>query len=185
MVDYFESRNETETHAKPQQTPSVGHESDNGNLLIPLEPSHHGILDVDVDQGHVLFGIPENLCLDNVSDFGRVQFRMIDFRTPKSVRTYEIRSFFRQISRVIWNDHSLVRFQKIQMMADGWEPIGQRSDFHRGASFQEFFNHQTEFFTPMECLWIGECWARFRHQIDLIFTCCQTPTSIVSVESNL
>ena len=71
MVENFEGRDQTEPHAEPQETPSVGHKLDDGNLLVPLDPGNDRVLDVDVDEGQVLLGIAEDLCLDQFQDFLR------------------------------------------------------------------------------------------------------------------
>ncbi len=44
VVDDLECRDEAESHAEAQETAGVGHEPDQGDLLIPLDAGHHGIL---------------------------------------------------------------------------------------------------------------------------------------------
>ena len=55
-----ENSYEAESHAETEQASGVGHEPDDGDLLVPLDPGHNGVLDVHVDQGHVVLGVAEN-----------------------------------------------------------------------------------------------------------------------------
>ena len=44
MVDNFEGRNKTKTHAESQEAPSIGHKSDDGNFLVSFDSCDHRIL---------------------------------------------------------------------------------------------------------------------------------------------
>ena len=51
---------QTKTHAKSKKATGVCNEPDDGDFLVSLDPGHHRVLDVHVDQGHVVLGVAEN-----------------------------------------------------------------------------------------------------------------------------
>ena len=53
VVDDLEDGHQAEPHGQAQQAARVGHEADEGDLLVALDPRHHGVADVDVDEGQV------------------------------------------------------------------------------------------------------------------------------------
>ena len=55
---------QTKSHAESEKATRVSNEPDDGDLLIALDAGHDGVLDVDVDQGHVALGVTENLLTD-------------------------------------------------------------------------------------------------------------------------
>ena len=55
-----------EPHTKAKQASRVGHEGDDGDLLVPHDPGDHGVLDVHVDHGQVLLGVQEDVLLQGL-----------------------------------------------------------------------------------------------------------------------
>ena len=51
MVEDLEDGDEGEAHAEAEQAARVGHEGDDRNFLISHDPRHHGILNVNIDDG--------------------------------------------------------------------------------------------------------------------------------------
>ena len=64
VVDDLEDGHQAEPHGQAQQAARVGHEADEGDLLVALDPRHHGVADVDVDEGQVPTGVHEQLLAD-------------------------------------------------------------------------------------------------------------------------
>jgi hypothetical protein len=63
---------QTESHAKSQKASSVSDEPDDRDFLISLDPRHDRVLDVNVDQGHVALGVPENFFPNQLSGAGKL-----------------------------------------------------------------------------------------------------------------
>ncbi len=59
MVDHLKHSDQTAAHAQAQDAANVGHEPDDGDLLVALDQRHCRVLDVNVGQQQVLTGIPE------------------------------------------------------------------------------------------------------------------------------
>ena len=79
VEDDLEERDQGEAHAEPQQAARVRHEVDDGGLLVPPDPGHHRVLDVDIHHHQVVLSIdiehvlkmldPENKEVENVFDY--------------------------------------------------------------------------------------------------------------------
>ncbi len=58
VVEDLEEGDQAAAHAQAQDPAHVGHEPDDGNLLVALDQRHRRVLDVDVGQQEVLPGVP-------------------------------------------------------------------------------------------------------------------------------
>ena len=61
VVDDLEDGDEAEAHGEAEESAGVGHEADEGDLLVALDPRDDGVADVDVDEGQVPPGVHEQL----------------------------------------------------------------------------------------------------------------------------
>ena len=57
VVEDLEQGDQAAAHAQAQDAADVGHEPDDGDLLVPLDERHGRVLDVDVGQQEVLAGV--------------------------------------------------------------------------------------------------------------------------------
>ena len=64
VVDDLEDGDEAEAHGEAEEAAGVGHEADEGDLLVALDPRDDGVADVDVDEGQVPTGVHEQLLAD-------------------------------------------------------------------------------------------------------------------------
>ena len=64
VVEDLEDGDEAEAHGEAEEAARVGHEADEGDLLVALDPRDHRVADVDVDEGQVPPGVHEQLLPD-------------------------------------------------------------------------------------------------------------------------